>query len=108
MEYLKSVIIFILAGICEIGGGYLVWLWYKESKSILYLLVGGAILILYGIVAALQSSSFGRVYATYGGFFIVMSLLWAWKMDGFEPDRYDIIGSLIALFGVAIIYYAPR
>lgn len=108
MEYFKSIMIFILAGFCEIGGGYLVWLWYKESKSVIYLIAGGLILALYGVVAALQPSSFGRVYATYGGFFIVMSLLWAWKMDGFQPDRYDIIGSLIALFGVAVIYYAPR
>ncbi|TGK03037.1 YnfA family protein [Leptospira langatensis] len=108
MEYFKSIMIFILAGICEIGGGYLVWLWYKESKSVLYLFLGGAILALYGVVAAFQPSSFGRVYATYGGFFIVMSLLWAWKVDGFQPDKYDLIGSTVALFGVAIIYYAPR
>ncbi len=108
MEYVQSISIFILAGICEIGGGYLVWLWYKEEKPIFYLIIGGFILAFYGFVAALQTSSFGRVYATYGGFFIVLSLLWAWKMDGFQPDRYDIIGSLIVLFGVAVIYYSPR
>lgn len=108
MEYAQSVLIFILAGICEIGGGYLVWLWYREGKPSYFMIMGGLVLALYGFIAALQTSSFGRVYATYGGFFIVMSLLWAWKVDGFQPDRYDLIGSLVALVGVGIIYYAPR
>ncbi|EPG65367.1 YnfA family protein [Leptospira wolffii] len=108
MEYLQSIAIFILAGFCEIGGGYLVWLWYREGKPLYYMILGGIVLAAYGLVAALQTSSFGRVYATYGGFFILMSLVWAWKVDGFQPDRYDIIGSFVALLGVGIIYYAPR
>lgn len=108
MEVLKSISIFILAGFCEVGGGYLVWLWLKEDKPIWFGVLGGLILALYGVVATMQTSNFARVYATYGGFFIVMSLLWAYKFDHFIPDKYDIIGALIALLGVAIIYYAPR
>ncbi len=108
MEVLKSISIFILAGFCEIGGGYLVWLWLKEDKPIWFGVLGALILALYGVVATLQTSNFARVYATYGGFFIVMSLLWAYKMENYIPDRFDIIGALIALLGVAIIYYAPR
>ena len=100
--------IFILAGLCEIGGGYLVWLWLRSGKSWWYGLAGGIILALYGVVATLQTSNFARVYATYGGFFIVMSILWAMKFDHYTPDRYDIIGASVALIGVAIIYYAPR
>jgi small multidrug resistance family-3 protein len=108
MAVLKSVFLFILAGFCEIGGGYLVWCWLKEDKSFWYGILGGLILVTYGIVATFQTESFARVYATYGGFFIVMSLLWAMKFDHFTPDRYDIIGALVALIGVCIIYYAPR
>ena len=104
----KSVLIFILAGFCEIGGGYLVWQWMKEDKPFWYGILGGSILVLYGIVATLQTESFARVYATYGGFFIVMSLLWAIKFDHFSPDKFDILGAIIALIGVCIIYYAPR
>lgn len=37
-----------------------------------------------------------------------MALLWAWRIDGFKPDKYDIVGALIALTGVYIICYAPR
>ena len=108
MIVLKSIAIFILAGFCEICGGYLIWLWLKENKPFYYGIVGGIILALYGIVATLQTENFARVYATYGGFFIVMSLLWSYKMESFSPDKYDIIGALIALIGVCIIYYAPR
>ena len=108
MPVLRSIFVFILAGLCEIGGGYLIWLWLKDGKAMWYGLIGGLILSIYGIVATLQSASFGRVYATYGGIFIVMSLLWGWKVDQINPDRYDIIGAVIALIGVAIIFYAPR
>lgn len=108
MGIARSLLVFVMAGICEIGGGYLVWLWIKESKPLYYGIIGLVILGLYGIVATLQPSNFGRVYATYGGIFIVMSLLWAWRIDGFKPDRYDIIGAVIALTGVMIIMYAPR
>lgn len=108
MIMIKSIPVFILAGLCEIGGGYLVWLWLKEDKPWWYGLAGGLILALYGVVATWQTSNFARVYATYGGIFIVMSILWAMKFDKFSPDKYDVIGALIALLGVCIIYYAPR
>lgn len=108
MTILKSLSIFILAGLCEIGGGYLIWLWVKEDKSIWLAVLGALILIVYGLVATLQTNGFGRVYATYGGIFIVLSIIWAYFFDGFRPDKYDIIGAVVALIGVFIICYAPR
>ncbi len=108
MEISKSISIFVLAGLCEIGGGYLIWLWLKEEKPIWYGIIGAFVLVFYGVVATWQTENFARVYATYGGFFIVMSILWSMKFDKFVPDKYDIIGALIALIGVGIIYYAPR
>jgi small multidrug resistance family-3 protein len=108
MIVFKSIVIFILAGLCEIGGGFCIWLWLREGKSSWFGIAGAFILIAYGIVATFQPSNFARVYATYGGFFIVMSLVWGYYMDNFRPDRYDIIGAIITLIGVSIIYYAPR
>ncbi len=108
MAIIRSLLIFILAGLCEIGGGYLIWLWLKEGKPGWYGIPGAVILAVYGIVATWQTANFGRVYAAYGGIFIVLALLWAWKVDGFKPDRYDIIGAAIALTGAAIIIYMPR
>ncbi|HHD2752657.1 TPA: YnfA family protein [Clostridium perfringens] len=110
MENLKSIFYFLIAGIFEIGGGYLVWLWLREGKSLWYGILGAIALILYGIIPTLQpsNSNFGRVYATYGGIFIVLSILWGWKVDNIIPDKFDLIGGLIALIGVLIIMYAPR
>lgn len=108
MNVVRTIAVFILAGICEIGGGYLVWLCLKEGKAWWYGLSGGLILVLYGVVATWQTSNFARVYATYGGFFIVMSILWAIRFDHYTPDKFDIIGALIALAGVCIIYFSPR
>ena len=105
---MRSILIFLLAGAFEIGGGYLVWLWIREGKPFWYGMLGGIALALYGVVATWQTAVFARAYATYGGVFIALSLLWAWKVDDFKPDRYDLIGALIALAGVCIIFYAPR
>jgi small multidrug resistance family-3 protein len=101
--------LFILAGLCEIGGGYLVWGWMRESKPLFWALVGGAVLALYGVVAALQPiTEFGRVYAAYGGIFIALSLGWGITVDGFRPDRYDILGALICGGGVVVMLAPSR
>jgi len=103
-----SVFLFFLAGLCEIGGGWLVWQWAREGRGFSWGLVGGLVLILYGIVPTFQPAHFGRVYAAYGGVFIVLSLLWGWLLDGNVPDRFDMIGAAIALVGVSVIMYWPR
>lgn len=100
--------LFVLAGIFEIGGGYLFWLWIRENREIIFALVGAIVLFIYGIIPTFQPSHFHRIYATYGGIFVVMSLIWGWVFDGTVPDVYDIMGSLIILVGVTIIYYWPR
>ena len=108
VNIVKSLGYFVLAGFFEIGGGYLVWLWLREGKSIAYAAAGAIILVLYGVVPTLQPAHFGRVYAAYGGVFIVLSILWGWKIDDIAPDRFDVIGGGVALIGVCIIMYWPR
>lgn len=107
-KILTSVFLFFLAGLCEIGGGYLVWLWLREDFSWLLGAAGGFVLFLYGIVPTFQKTHFHRVYAAYGGVFVVMSVFWGWLIDGVTPDNYDVIGSVIAVIGVLIIFYYPR
>jgi small multidrug resistance family-3 protein len=104
----RSMFYFVLAGLCEIGGGYLVWLWLREGRSPWLALVGAIVLVIYGVIPTLQPASFGRVYAAYGGVFVVLSLLWGWQVEKVRPDRFDLIGGLIALVGVCVIMYAPR
>ena len=105
---LRSIFYFVIAGLCEIGGGYLIWMWLRESKPFFYGFAGAIMLVIYGVIPTLQPADFGRVYAAYGGIFIVMSILWGWQVDKISPDRFDVIGGLVALIGVAIIMYWPR
>lgn len=108
MEIARSLFFFILAGLCEIGGGYLMWLWLRDGRAAWFALLGALILAIYGIIPTFQPASFGRVYAAYGGIFIVLSILWGWQIDRVVPDKFDLLGGLVALFGVAIIMYWPR
>ena len=108
MEIGKSLFYFFLAGLCEIGGGYLVWLWLREGKSIWFAFFGAIVLILYGVIPTLQPAHFGRVYAAYGGIFIVLAILWGWQIDDIAPDKFDLIGGAISLVGVFVIMYWPR
>jgi small multidrug resistance family-3 protein len=105
---MQSLVLFLLAGLCEIGGGYLFWLWLREGKSFWLAIAGTVILAIYAVLPTLQPVSFGRAYAAYGGVFIVLSILWGWGVDRVVPDKYDLLGGLIALGGVLVIMYAPR
>jgi len=104
----KSFALFVIAALCEIGGGWLVWQWLREGRGLFWGLAGGLVLILYGIIPTFQPAHFGRVYAAYGGFFIGLSLLWGWILDGNMPDRFDLIGAAVSLGGVFVIMYWPR
>lgn len=100
----RSVALFIVAAIAEIGGAYLMWQAIKEGRGVLFALAGAAALAGYGAVAALQpDANFGRVLAAYGGVFIIGSLAWGMVFDGFRPDRFDIAGAAVCLVGVAVI-----
>ncbi|MCA0992231.1 YnfA family protein [Pseudalkalibacillus hwajinpoensis] len=101
---MRTILLFALAGLAEIGGGYLIWLWLREGYSSLLGLAGGLALVLYGVIATWQVyPDFGRVYAAYGGVFVVMSVLWGWGIDKKVPDLYDILGGAICLIGVAVM-----
>lgn len=105
----RSIALFLLAAVAEIGGAYLVWIGLREHKGVLFVAAGFVALALYGLVATFQpDNTFGRVLAAYGGVFIVGSLAWGAAFDGFRPDRYDLIGALVCLGGVGLIMYAPR
>jgi small multidrug resistance family-3 protein len=105
----RSLALFLVAAVFEIGGAWLVWQGVREQRGWLWLVGGVVALSAYGFVATLQADShFGRVLAAYGGIFVVGSLAWAMAVDGFRPDRYDVLGALVCLAGVGIIMYAPR
>ena len=142
-------LLFLLSGLAEIGGGWLVWQSVRENKPAWWAVAGGAVLVLYGFIPTLQplddfgrcavrlhrprrhlrrphqsraclghrrlprrparaSALLGRVYAVYGGVFIGLSFAWGYSFDGVVPDRGDIVGSLVAFVGVALVLFWPR
>jgi small multidrug resistance family-3 protein len=109
MHVIQALWLFVLAGLAEIGGGWLVWQWLREGRPWFFGVLGGLVLVLYGVIPTWQASPhFGRVYAAYGGVFIVLSLLWARLFDGFAADRWDLLGATICLVGVLVIFFGPR
>lgn len=105
----RSIALFVLAALFEIGGAWLVWQGVREHRG--WICVGLGVLALgaYGFVATLQpDANFGRILAAYGGVFVAGSLLWGMALDGFRPDRWDVLGAAICLLGVAVIMYVPR
>jgi small multidrug resistance family-3 protein len=100
--------LFVLAGLAEIGGGWLVWQWWKNGAGWTVGVLGIAALAVYGVIPTYQPAHFGRVYAAYGGVFVVLSLLWGAVGDRVTPDAFDLLGGALCLAGVAVIMYAPR
>lgn len=110
VDIVVSVLLFILAGILEVGGSYAIWVsMKKQANPAIFIPVGCIALMAYGFVPTLQPiPNFGRIFAVYGGFFIVLSYLWAYLFDGFQIDKGDLIGASIALVGVCVCWFWPR
>ncbi|GIJ30776.1 UPF0060 membrane protein [Micromonospora qiuiae] len=109
MTVARSLILFVLAAVAEIGGAWLIWQGWREHRGLLWIAAGVVALGVYGFAASLQPDpNFGRILAAYGGIFVAGSLAWGVVVDKFRPDRWDITGAVICLIGVAVIMYAPR
>jgi small multidrug resistance family-3 protein len=109
MSVVRSLAVFVVAAIAEIGGAWLVWQGVREHRGAVWVGAGVAALAAYGFVATFQDDpNFGRILAAYGGIFVAGSLVWGIVFDGFRPDRFDIVGAAICLVGVGVIMYTPR
>ncbi|MEO7752400.1 MAG: YnfA family protein [Terracoccus sp.] len=109
MTVARSVLLFVLAALAEIGGAWLVWQGVREHRGWVWAGAGVIALGLYGFVATLQPDPhFGRILAAYGGVFVAGSLAWGMAVDGFRPDRWDVVGAVLCLVGMAVIMFVPR
>lgn len=105
----RSLPLFVAAVLAELGGAYLVWLGIREGRGWPFVLAGAFVLTGYGLLHTAQPiPHFGRVMAAYGGVFIVVALAWGAGVEGYRPDRYDLLGATLCLAGAAVIAYAPR
>lgn len=108
-DTVRSILLFVLAAVAEIGGAWLIWQGVREHRGAAWIGAGIVALGAYGFIATLQpDANFGRILAAYGGVFVAGSLAWGTLVDGFRPDRFDLIGASICLVGVGVIMYSPR
>lgn len=105
---IKIIGLFVITALAEIIGCYLPYLWLREGKSVWLLIPAALSLVAFAWLLSLHPTAAGRVYAAYGGVYILMAILWLWAVDGIRPTVWDIVGSVIALVGMAIIMFAPR
>lgn len=108
MPELKTLGLFLLTALAEIVGCYLPYLWLREGKSIWLLLPAALSLAVFAWLLSLHPAASGRVYAAYGGVYIFAAILWLWVVDGIRPSGWDLLGSAVAMLGMAIIMFAPR
>jgi small multidrug resistance family-3 protein len=109
MSVTRTLALFVVAAIAEIGGAWLIWQGVREHRGVAWIGAGIAALAAYGFVATLQQdNNFGRILAAYGGIFVAGSLAWGIVVDSFRPDRWDYLGSAVCLVGVGVIMFGPR
>lgn len=108
MNFLFMLLLFVITAIAEIVGCYLPYLWLKQGKSAWLLLPAAASLSLFAWLLSLHPAASGRVYAAYGGVYITVAICWLWIVDGVRPSRWDLVGVIVCLVGMAIIMLAPR
>jgi small multidrug resistance family-3 protein len=107
-EALKTTLLFIVTAVAEIVGCYLPYLWLRKSGSPWLLLPAGFSLVLFAWLLSLHPSEAGRTYAAYGGIYVTVAVLWLWRVDGVQPDRWDLLGAAITLLGMGIIAFGPH
>lgn len=104
-----SIVYFALAATAEIAGCFAFWAWLRLDRSPLWLIPGLASLAVFAwLLTRVDSDAAGRAYASYGGVYIVASLLWLWLIEQRAPDRWDLIGAAICLTGAGVILFGPR
>ena len=109
MTVFMTALVYVGATVAEIAGSFAFWAWLRLDKSILWVLPGIVSLIIFAALLTRIDAAFaGRAFAAYGGVYIVASLAWLWRIEGMQPDRWDLIGGAICLIGAAVIIFGPR
>ena len=107
-EAVVALFLLVAAGVCEVSGGWLIWRWRREGGLWVWLALGSLVLVAYGVIATFQRQDFGRSYAAYGSFFVILALFWGWAVDGRKPDLYDWLGAIVSIVGTCLILFVPR
>jgi small multidrug resistance family-3 protein len=104
----RTTALYAVTACCEIAGCYLVFLWLRRERTPWLVLPAAASLGLFAYLLTLHPFSAGRTYAAYGGVYVVIAIFWLWAVEGVPPHRWDLVGAVVTLLGMAIIAFAPR
>ena len=107
-DFLRITGLFVITAVAEIVGCYLPWLVLTQARPVWLLLPAAVSLAVFAWLLTLHPSATGRTYAAYGGVYVVVALLWLWRVDGAPPTRWDLLGGIMCLAGMAIIALQPR
>ncbi|HRN62332.1 MAG TPA: YnfA family protein [Luteimonas sp.] len=105
---MKTLLLFIVTAFAEIIGCYLPWLWLRKGGSAWLLLPAALSLALFAWLLTLHPTASGRVYAAYGGVYVTIAIGWLWLVDQVKPTRWDLLGAMLCLAGMAVIMFSPR
>jgi len=106
---MNNLLFYLGAALAEVAGCFAFWAWLRLDKSIYWLVPGVISLVIFALfLTRIETDFAGRAYAAYGGVYIASSLVWMWAVEDMRPDRWDMIGATICLFGAAIILWGPR
>lgn len=106
---MRTIVVYGAAAVAEIAGCFAFWAWARNGASPLWLLAGlGALAAFAGLLTLAETATAGRAYAAYSGIYIATSLVWLWLVEGFRPDRWDVLGASIAIIGAGVILFGPR
>ncbi|MGR6033926.1 MAG: YnfA family protein [Candidatus Nitrosoglobus sp.] len=108
MGIIRTIGLYSITALAEIAGCYLPYLWLRKGGSVWLLIPAALSLALFAWLLTLHPYSTGRVYAAYGGVYVLMALIWLRLVDGVVPDKWDVIGGIVSMVGMAIIYFWPR
>ncbi|ABA24908.1 Protein of unknown function UPF0060 (plasmid) [Trichormus variabilis ATCC 29413] len=104
---MQTLVFFLIAALGEIFGCYTFWVWLRLGKSILWIVPGVLALIVFAFaLTKVNASNAGRVYAAYGGVYILSSVVWLWLAEGVKPDKWDLLGVTICLLGTVVILFS--
>lgn len=106
---MSSLAWFLVAAFAEIAGFFAFWAWSRSGASPAWIAPGLASLLVFALALTRVDAAFaGRAYAAYGGIYIAASVLWLWAIERQAPDRFDLLGSAVAVAGALIVLWGPR
>jgi small multidrug resistance family-3 protein len=105
---MRTLLLYAVTAFAEILGCYLFYAMLRDGRSAWLTVPAVASLFAFAWLLTLHPAASGRVYAAYGGVYIVGALIWLWAVDGIRPNAWDVAGGALCLAGMAVIALQPR